>query len=73
MCQKFILRNYREFGYEIDKRTCVGYEDESDDEDSEEREDEENKEDYVEIKFIGYNDVEIIGDNEAFEVFTEVI
>ena len=68
MFQNFILRNYCELGYEIDKRMCVGYEDERDDEESEEMEDEENKEDYVEIKFIGDNDVEIIGDNEAFEV-----
>ena len=50
------------------RRTCVEYEGESDDGESEEREDEENEEDYVQIQFIGDNDVYIIGDNEAFEI-----
>ena len=42
------------------KRTCDGYEDESDDEESESEEDEENEEDYIEVEFIG--------DDEAYEV-----
>ena len=50
------------------KRTCVEYEGESDDGESEEREDEENEEDYAQIQFISDNDVDIIGDNEAFEI-----
>ena len=50
------------------KRTCVEYEGESDDGEFEEREDEENEEDYAQIQFIGDNDVDIIGDNEAFEI-----
>ena len=49
------------------KRKCVEYEGESNDGESEEREDEENEEDYAQIQFIGDNDVDIIGDNEAFE------
>ena len=44
------------------KRTCVEYEGESDDED------EENEDDYAQIQFIDDNDVDIIGDNEAFEI-----
>ena len=51
----------------MQKRTCVEYEGESNDGESEEREDEENEEDYAKIQFIGDNDVDIIGDNEAFE------
>ena len=47
------------------KRTCEG---ESDDGESEEREDGENEEDYAQIQFIDDNDVDIIGDNEAFEI-----
>ena len=50
------------------KWTCVEYEGESDDGESEEREDEENEDDYAQIQFIGGNDVDIIGDNEAFEI-----
>ena len=50
------------------KRTCVEYEGESDDGESEEREDEENEEDYAQIQFIDDNDVDIIRDNEAFEI-----
>ena len=50
------------------KRMCVEYEGESDDGESEEREDEENEEDYNKIHFIDDNDVDIIGDNEAFEI-----
>ena len=50
------------------KRTCVEYEGESDDGESEEREDEEHQEDYAQIQFIGDNDVDIIGDNEAFKI-----
>ena len=49
------------------KRTCVEYKGESDDGESEEREDEENEEDNAQIQFIGDNDVDNIGDNEAFE------
>ena len=50
------------------KRTYVEYEGESDDGGSEKREDKENEEDYAQIQFIGDNDVDIIGDNEAFEI-----
>ena len=42
------------------KRTCDGYEDESDDEDSVEDEDKKNEEDYINVDFIG--------DGETYEV-----
>ena len=42
------------------KRTCDGYKDESNDEESEEDEVEENKEDYIEVEFTG--------DDETYEV-----
>ena len=76
MCQNFILKNCWKCGKyhstikakKMHKRTCVEYEGESDDGESEEREDEENEEEYAQIQFIGDNDVDIIGDNEAFEI-----